>query len=292
MTAPRALVTGASGFVGGHLARRLVAEGWDVHALVRPSSGATPEGARRHVHDGSTASMHSLVAAARPEVVFHVASLVVVQHRPEDVAPLVEANVLLGAQLCDAMAAAGVKRLVHAATSWQHYQDADYQPVNLYAATKQAFADLARYYAEARGLTAVALELFDTYGPGDPRPKLVNLLARAAREGTPLSLSPGEQVLDLVHVDDVAEAFLGAARVDTQEPAPAFALTSGARLTLRELVALFSRVAGRELPVTFGARPYREREVMTPWSRGRPLPGWHARVSLEDGLRALLRAAS
>ena len=127
-------------------------------------------------------------------------------------APLVDSNVLVGTQVAEAMLRAGCRGIVNTGTSWQRDARGAYDPVCLYAATKQAFEDVLTYYVSAEGFAATTLRLYDTYGPDDPRPKLVNALAGALRSGTPLSLSPGEQLLDLVHIDDVTAAFAAAGR--------------------------------------------------------------------------------
>jgi nucleoside-diphosphate-sugar epimerase len=231
--------------------------------------------------------MMALIRDASPDVVFHLASHFLAQHRPEDVTPLIRSNVLFGAQLLEAMANHGAFRLVNAGTSWQHYESRDYSPVNLYAATKQAFEDILRYYAEGGSLRAVSLNLFDSYGPGDPRPKLFTLLRRVAEQGEVLEMSPGEQLIDLVYIDDIVDCFVRAAdrllagQVTCHER---YAVTSGSPVKLRELVELYARVIGKPLPIAWGGRPYRPREVMVPWHTGMTLPGWQPRVGLAEGL--------
>ena len=102
----------------------------------------------------------------------------------------------------------------HSQPGWQHFGTPDYRPVNLYAATKQAFEDVLAYYADAQGIAAVTLELYDTYGPGDPRRKLIRILFEAARSGEPIQLSPGEQVIELLHVDDAVPRIVKEAKDD------------------------------------------------------------------------------
>ncbi len=291
MSAPRILVTGATGFVGTHLTRHLADAGWDVSALVLPLPDVErlDERVAPYELDGTTERVIAQVAQARPDVVVHLASLFVAEHTPQQVAPLVEANVLFGAQLLEAMSAAGVTALVNTGTSWQHFEDADYDPVCLYAATKQAFEDLAAYYVNARGLRMVTLRLFDTYGSNDPRPKLFNVLRSAAAEGRRIAMSPGRQQIDLVHVDDVAAAFeVAAARALDAPPATneAWAVSAGERVSLRELVERWERASGVHVDIDWGGRPYRQREVMTLWS-GPVLPGWNPRIALEEGLRSM-----
>lgn len=287
-----ALITGVTGFIGGHLAQRLLADGWTVHALVREGS-APPSlgGLQVHGHDGTVAGLTRIVGAAAPDVVFHLASLYLADHRPEQVDDLVASNVLLGVQLAEAMSAAGASRLVNTGTAWQHFRTTDYHPVNLYAATKQACEDLLLYYHSARELSVLTLKLFDTYGAGDKRRKLVQILVDAARSGEPLNMSPGEQAIDLTHVDDVVEAFLIAAQrlLGSEAPLNECYFIAGERHSLRELVSKVEERLGRSLSVSFGKRPYREREVMSPVPPDPLLPGWTPRRTLDRELRTLAR---
>jgi nucleoside-diphosphate-sugar epimerase len=293
VSARHALLTGASGFIGAALAQRLLRDGWEVHLLLRPGSDAgdltqaLPQ-LRVHRHDGSTADLVAIVAAAAPQVVFHLASLFLAQHTHDDVRRLIESNLLFSTQLSEAMAANAVRLLVNTGTAWQHYDNDGYNPVNLYAATKEAFAALLRYYVECHGLRVCTLKLFDTYGPGDKRPKLLNVLKRAALDGTPLAMSPGEQLIDLVYIDDVVEAFILAFEQlasGAQQAAMAdYGVSSGAALPLREIAALYGRVTGKPLTIEWGGRPYRPREVMLPWTNYRSVPGWRPLVDLATGI--------
>lgn len=285
-----ALVTGSTGFIGSHLVNGLLAAGWQVHVVVRkPPVRTLWDSARVHIHhhDGSTESLVSMMREARPDVVFHLASLFLSSHRVEDVVPLMQSNVQFSAQLVEAMHQSNCDRLVDTGTSWQHYQGMAYSPVNLYAATKQAFGAILQYYVEACGLRAITLELFDTYGSGDTRRKLIHLLEDAARTQQTLPMSPGEQKIDLVHVDDVVRAYLVAAErllADQVRGHECYAVSSGRPVRLKELVAILEHVRGVTVPVQWGGRDYREREVMEPWRGGKPLPGWSPQISLESGL--------
>jgi nucleoside-diphosphate-sugar epimerase len=224
-------------------------------------------------------------------VVFHLASRFLSDHSPNDIENLIRDNITFGSMLVEAMVRAGSKRLVNAGTSWEHYQNASYSPVCLYAATKQAFEAILRYYADAEALWVVTLKLYDTYGPGDRRGKLLSRLAKMIHDGSSLAMSPGKQLIDLVHVDDVVNAFLiAAARLLTDEVTGMedYAVSSGCPRTLRDIAALLERCAGAPLKIEWGGRPYRFREVMVPWSTGAPVPGWSPHIGLEEGLKMVL----
>lgn len=290
-----ALVTGATGFVGSHLVRRLIKEGWETHIITRPSSNLTQleDVAGKviiHQHDGTTSSMINIVEEVKPEIVFHLASLFLAQHTPEDIEHLVQSNLLFGVQLAEAMTLQGVTKLINTGTSWQHYENEDYNPVCLYAATKQAFEDMLKFYVEASKLKVITLKLFDIYGPDDPRPKLFTLLRKIAEEHTELAMSPSEQLIDLVYIDDVIDGYLLAAKRlvdDKVSNMEEYAMSSGNSISLKDLVVAYGQAIGKSLFIKWGGRPYRFREVMVPWSKGERLSGWKPRIGLTEGIKKM-----
>jgi hypothetical protein len=154
-------------------------------------------------------------------------------------------------------------------TGKEHLFNAKFScPVNLYAATKQAFEDILSYYVDAHGLKVMTLALFDTYGPGDPRQKLVSLLWKTALSGQELAMSPGEQLIDIVYIDDVLDAFVVAADLlmEQSEGHLRYGISSGQPIRLIDLAKIFEEASGLTLPISWGGRPYRPREVMKPWS--------------------------
>lgn len=288
----RALVTGATGFIGSNLVRYMENQGWDVHILVRTDSDLTGLGdvinlITVHHHDGSSAGMVEIMAAARPDIVFHLASLFLSNHKTEDIERLVSSNLLFSTQILEAMVMSGVKYIVNTGTSWQHYHSEDYSPVNLYAATKQAFECILKYYIDAHSLKATTLLLFDTYGPKDPREKLIPLLWKVATSKQPLMMSPGQQLIELVYIDDVVRAFVMAAEglINTQTvDHTRYGVSSNEPIRLVDLVKEFELVINDTLPIEFGERPYRPREIMKPWSSPQRVPGWKPQTPLKEGI--------
>lgn len=285
----RVLVTGATGFVGGHLVRHLAAEGRHIDALVRRADAVLPAGVTAHTIPANVDDLITLVADLRPEVCFHLATAFRGVHVPADIAPMVEANIGFGTALAEAVTRAGGCRFVNTGTVWQHYDAAPYSPVSLYAATKQGFTDVLRFYAEVEGLPVVTLELTDTYGPGDPRPKLLPILVRAARAGTHLDLTDGSQLIDLLHVHDAVGALLATAAGD---PGATYGASSGEAISLRDLVARFETATGLTVDARWGVRPARPREMLRPWMVSGPPPGWEPHMHLDDGIRELAAAST
>jgi nucleoside-diphosphate-sugar epimerase len=298
------LVTGASGFIGRHLVRRLLAEGCEVSALVRPSGDHRLGAGVRVIELPATADeLAERVASTRAAICVHLATCFLGRHEPEDVPRLLDANVVFGTRLAEAlMATSPQAAFLNVGTTWQYAGGEHFAPANLYAATKQAFADILRSYA-SQGLPVGTLTLTDTYGPDDPRPKLVASLVDAVRTGKELAMGPADDTIDLVHVDDVVAAFValvadGALPAEEQmiplagDGTSRWLVTSGEAVSVRTVVDLAGKAAGHPLPVRWDTRPGRSIDLRWTPSQGRPLPGWTPVVTLEDGIRALLTGPS
>ena len=286
------LITGISGFLGSHLARHLLHLGHTVSGVIRttPPRSPLPDGIALHTIGDDPARLHDALAVERPDLVVHLAAHYVAEHRAEDIASLMRSNVEFGAHVLDAMARCGCTAMVAAGSAWQHGA----APVNLYAATKNAFFALADYYCSVIGLRLIELAVYDSYGPDDPRPKLMNLLKHYAATADILDMTPGAQRLHLVHIDDTVHGFDLACRQVMElngGEKRCYRLPSPEVISLRDVVAAFNAADPRHpVNVAWGAREYRHREVFAPWEDAPPLPGWHARITLADGL-AHLRAA-
>jgi nucleoside-diphosphate-sugar epimerase len=245
-----------------------------------------------HVHeiDASGDKLDRIAAQAQADIAFHLATFFVAEHAPQDVQPLIDANILFPCRLVDVLVRNGTRRLVNCSSAWQHFENRDYSPVSLYSATKRAFLALLTYYVEATDLSVIDLTISDTYGPDDRRPKLFPALYRACCAAEPLAFSPGEQFLDLVYVDDVIDALMiAAAQLLEKEQAGLhqFALHGECPMSLKDVVTTFANVTGLSPKIAWGARPYRKREMMTPWSGGKTLPGWKPAVGIEEGVRRM-----
>jgi nucleoside-diphosphate-sugar epimerase len=297
MEPERALVTGGTSFLGVELVKALVQKDSDVHLVIRPTSlverlrGVNEPRMKFHIHDGSSAGLAEIVRSVTPDVVFHLAAMYRRSHELVDVEPLIRSNVLFGTQLLEAMTCTEIRRLVVAGTAFQHFGVDGYRPLNLYAATKQAFADVLAYYQDAHRVEAVILTLSDVYGSGDWRPKLIAALVAAQRSGEPFSLPEEDLAVDLVHVEDAVSAFLRAAELLIGKPEEVrgreYAVGSGAPMRLSEVAAVVEEVGGMPIEKAWGALSLPERRISVPW-RGPFLPGWEARVSLREGVRRLL----
>lgn len=289
----KAIITGATGYIGSNLLRYLLSKNWELHIIAQPEFGYDNiSDIKQEIniieYDKNINSLISFFQKVNPDVVFHLAASVIVNYKPEDVATLIQSNIGFGTEVLEAMKHSDSRIFITTGTYWQNYNSYEFNPVDLYAATKEAFEKIVKYYTEVHDFQAISLRLFDIYGENDHRPKLLNRLCEIAKNGSSLNISPGAQLLDLVHISDVCTAFLKAYELLSNNPNlknEIFGVYTGRRVSLKSLINMFETELNTQLNVNFGGRPYKNREVMNPCEIYKKLPNWNAIIKLEDGLK-------
>lgn len=295
------LVTGATGFLGTHLALALAAAGARVHAL-RRGRGETrlpcPEIVWHQGDMTDAASLAAAVRASRPEAVFHLAAYGTAYDQ-QDEAEALAVNVLGSHHLFNALAGTEA-RLVVAGSSAEYgrargrlREGRACQPTWIYGATKNAAVVLLSTLGRQHGREVVTLRPFGPYGPADNPARVIPHVLTALLAGGDVPLTAGEQVRDFVHVDDCVDAFLAAATLPLSETGRIYNIGSGEGVRIRDLALTLARAVGHgaEERLRFGAQPYREGEV---WEAVGDITaaaadlGYRPRVSLEEGLARTL----
>lgn len=289
----KVIVTGATGFVGSNLVKFLLNKDYQISVIVREDSNLTNlEGLINNIevfrYDDNLENLITFFDKTKAECVFHLASNFIAEHEFKHVDNLIRCNITFGLHLLEAMKETGVKNIVNTGTSWQHYNNEQYNPVCLYAATKQAFESLLDYYVQAECFKVVTLKLFDTYGENDKRPKLINLLNKFADEKIELKMSLGEQPLNLVHVNDVCNAFILASNLMlslVKSTHKKYSVLCNKSYSLKAVIDVFEKTTKKKLLIDWGGREYRKREVMQLWDKGELLPNWKPEISLTEGFK-------
>jgi UDP-glucose 4-epimerase len=210
----RALVTGASGFLGSRLCRRLVAEGVEVHAVSRTNRPATDAGWRWWQGDAADAgAVHELVSRIKPDVVFHFGGMVTAAPDLRLVAPTFHSLLASTINVLTAVAQVGSGRVVLSASLEEPIAGAAdaLVPTSPYAAAKLAAGAYARMFVKLYGTHVVTLRPYMTYGPAQNRSKIVPYTILSLLRGEAPQLVRGDRAVDWVYVDDVVEAFVQAA---------------------------------------------------------------------------------
>jgi UDP-glucose 4-epimerase len=301
----RALVTGGAGFIGSHIAQRLLAQGHPVRVVDNLSTGFRENidaiGSGVEFLEGDLRDRAVADRAVRDvEVVFHVAALPSVPRSLRDPIGCHESNVTGTLNVVEAARQAGVRRVVYSSSSSVYGDTAvlpKTEPVELlpkspYAAAKLAGENYVLAYARAGLVEGVALRYFNVFGPrqdpNGPYAAIIPLLLRAALSGVTVPLfGDGQQTRDFTYIDNVVHANLLAA----EGPAARVSGTvvncgAGQRISLIDVIKLIEQMTGRTISIE--RRPPREgdvRDSQAGLERAEAVLGYTPQVSLPDGLR-------
>jgi UDP-glucose 4-epimerase len=302
--ARRVLVTGAAGFVGANLARRLLKDGHEVHLVVRPGGdrwriASLASHARIHACDlADPAQADDLLASVRPEWAFHLAAHGAYPFQT-DALQIHRSNCLGTANLVSACLAASCQRIVNVGSSSEYGfkdhapgEEEALEPAGTYAAAKAAATLYCSRAARAHGLPIPTLRLYSAYGPFEEPSRLVPTLLRAALQGRLPPLAAPATARDFIFVEDACEAILGLAVRPPADPGAIFNLGSGVQTSLAEMVALVRELFEVRAQPEWGTLPARRWDTSSWVSDCRKLRshlGWGPRVGLADGLLSTAR---
>lgn len=298
----RVLVAGASGFVGSHLAARLVALGADVTALrsCRSSEPALESQTFRWVKADllDFNAVEALIRSVSPEVVFHLAGVVNLERRADVAQACLTTNIFSTLHLLEAVKRLPDARLIFTSTTEVYgsnippfREDQLPQPPSPYAVSKLAAEGLCRLAWQVDGLRTVVVRMTSVYGPGQPPHRAVSSIIRAALTGEAIDLWHASQQRDWLYVVDAVEGLLAIAGCK-QATGEVVNLGSKARVSQRQLVEAVGRLLGVDVPVRFHEEPRRRGEApvwFTDSSRALAWCGWQPRYLLEEGLEKTIR---
>jgi nucleoside-diphosphate-sugar epimerase len=292
------LVTGATGFIGQNLVTKLIENNHEVYALIRENGDTSCINKKVNIHtySGNPTSLIDFFKEEKFDGVIHLASLFLASHNPNDISNLVTSNIQFGTELLEAAKSSNVTWFLNTGTFWQNYENERYNPVNLYAATKEAFETIAKFYTQTSNLVFTTIKLNDTFGTNDTRPKIFNLWRKIAASGERLEMSAGEQIIDISYIDDVVNAYVQSINLLEENPSvhknKTYVITNEEKPMLKDLAKVFEKATDTKLNIGWGGREYRDREVMLPYSSGETVPGWKQQYTLEEAIRKTVKDLS
>jgi len=223
---PRILITGGTGYIGSNVMKYLKDKGFEVENL------------DRHTF------CFELFQEFKPEIILHFATFFSNADDPINAKKFLDSNIDFGMRVACACDKYKVKTFVNFTTFQLHYNDEEYNPVNLYAATKKAFMDILEYYHQAGKFKVINVELNSVYGPWDKRPKLIPILLQSIKTGKEVVLSNLEKVVDLINIKDI---FTVVNNIIKGSFTANYFVITGRNISIKELIVIIENLSGHKI---------------------------------------------
>ena len=303
----RCLVTGVAGFIGSHLAERLLADGHEVCGIdafieyyPRQIKERNLEGLRSSKNftfvEGNLTDMYLSPLLEGVEWIFHQAAQAGVRTSwGHEFTRYVECNVLATQRLLEvAMHVKSLRRFVYASSS-SIYGDAVTlpvseaetmpQPLSPYGVTKLSAEHLCTLYHRNFGVPTVSLRYFTVYGPRQRPDMAFHRFCKAILEHQHVRVfGDGYQTRDFTYISDVVEANIRAASIDAAT-GQVFNIAGGSRVTMHDVIAVLSEISGQSVPVEFVEKQHGDvRDTFADTTRAQRVLGYQPLVSLREGL--------
>lgn len=297
----KVVVTGGAGFIGSHLVRALVAEGYDTHSIDNYVGGRFPERVTEGAtyHEGDIRNIETLKSVfVDAEIVFHTAALPRVQYSLEHPLETHEVNVTGTVNVLQAAMERGVTRVVYSASSSAYGNQTKMpltesmiaHPMSPYALHKYIGEQYCQLYSDVFGLETVSLRYFNVYGPhADPFGAYALVVAKFIQqrvEKVPLTIAgDGKNTRDYTHVRDIVRANILASTADTVGKGEVLNLGGGHNVTVLEIA---ERVGGEKVHIEARLEP---KDTLADTSKAKELLGWEPTIAFSEGVAELKQIA-
>jgi nucleoside-diphosphate-sugar epimerase len=292
----KVLITGASGFVGSHVARLLVAEGCEVYALVRESSNRwrirdiLPSMYLRQSDLVAFENVNTYLQEIKPELCIHLAWYAVPGKylNSQENLDSIQASINLLSQLAEL----GCKRFVGIGTCFEYDLSLGYlsessltKPITLYAATKVALSTILQQFAQITEMEIAWIRLFYQYGPMEDERRLIPGIISSLLRDEVVKTTKGEQIRDFLHIEDVASAIWAVAKSNVSGVVN---VGSGQPVTVGQIALELGNLLGKPDLIHLGALPYRPNDPMFICANNellRKKTDWTPKYNLTTGLK-------
>ena len=299
----RTILTGATGFVGANLARRLLMDGHEVHLLLRKEY--TPwridgikEDVHLHIVDLNDAeALDQTISAIRPDWIFHLAAYGAYAsqthfHR------MAETNLMATTSLVDACVKTGFEVFINTGSSSEYgYKDHApseqewLEPNSTYAVLKAAATHYCRFIAQSKQVNLATLRLYSVFGPYEEPSRLIPTLIIEGLQGKLPPLVNPDIARDYIFIDDVTDAYLKAASNPSLLMGKVYNIGSGKQIPLKEVVDVACRELAVKVEPAWGSMPDRRWDTSI-WvaniNNSVHDLGWQPRFSFMDGFKQFI----
>ncbi len=296
------LLTGATGYLGKQLVKNLLnSSEFNVLALVRNSKAL-----QEFLIENNFSSEISIVSLKennwkesvedfQPELVIHLAAYLSSKDDEVEINKLINANILFGCNLLDALKKTKCRYFVNIGTFAEFKDNNEIQkPAYLYSATKSAFKNIINYYQPIIGFKLINVTPYTLYGGVDTSRKLIDYIFESLDAPLAIEMTPGKQILDFVHIRDVISFFkklllnLG----NFSQPITELKLGTGIGISPKELALQFESVTKKKANINWGGLNYRPNDIMKAIAdikETSKIINWEPIVSVEEGIKEYIK---
>lgn len=289
----KVLITGSTGFIGRHLIPKILKNGYEVLEITRSYSKSIEcFGERTSKIEINDLLFKEKISEFDPEYVIHLAAYLTSSDEWKDIEKLVNSNILVLAKILNAVSVTNIKLFINTGSFSEYFYGNDtYEPAYFYAATKTASRSLVNYYSKAYNFKQVTVVPYTIYGGNDSNKKVIDIMIDSLNYKLPVDLSPGEQILDFIYIDDVIDFYLLLLeRESLIDDKTNFQLGTGKGHTLREVAHLIEVISHKKVNINWGGKSYRNSDIMfaiANLKNSKSMLGWSPKITLEKGLEKL-----
>lgn len=294
------LITGGAGFIGSHIVDLLLEHNYKLVIVER--QGSDTSRINNHLpkikfYHSDQEGLEKAFKENQVDCVIHLATRYLKIHENiEDVVSIIDTNVKLSTLLCEYCRLYEVNYFINTGTFFEYQQQNrplketdNFCAYNLYAASKLAFEEILKYYANNHDLKVVDFKLFAPFGDRDNE-KLLSYLVKILNSGEEVDFSGGEQKWNFTYVKDIALAYLKALEnFDQIEKYELINVGYDQPVNIKEIAVILEEISGKKFHINWGAKPYADNEIMyanADTSKLKKMLKYQPKYSLAEGLRA------
>jgi nucleoside-diphosphate-sugar epimerase len=296
----RIVITGGNGFVGKNLIPKLVNADHDILQITTNpelSEKLYGNNIRIYHYKDSGSDLKKALVDFEPETVIHLASYLTAEDDTASMEKLLNANIIFLCSILNALKGTDLKWFINTGSFAEYFRgDGKLDPAYLYTATKTASRIFVDYYSKAYNFNYMTIAPYTIYGGIDTQKKIIDIIYDSLFSSEKINLTPGNQVLDFIHIDDVTDFYLACLAALKRMPSRiSFQLGTGQGHTLKEIASMMEKQTGRKANIQWGGKSYRSRDVMyavADISKQYHLLNWKPKISLEKGIMNYLNNKS
>ena len=289
------IVSGSTGFIGRHLVPKLIEEGYQVLEITRSKIKSqnlyNNETSKLEVHDEN---FNNKVINFKPQIVIHLASYLTASDEWDDIEKLIDVNITFLSKILNAVSKINLELFINTGTFAEYFKGDDvFIPSYYYAATKTAARSILDYYTNTYNFKQVTVVPYTIYGGEDTQKKIIDIIYDSTKSEHPVDLSPGEQILDFIHIRDVIEFYIIVLNnYQKLSDKNNFNLGTGVGNSLRDLGNKIEKYSKSKVNINWGGKKYRKSDVMyavADIARIKKIFFWEPKITLDKGLQILIK---